>query len=256
MLRSSDLTGKVALVTGASTGIGAAVANAFGKCGMHVAVHFNASRDAAETVAAQIREDGGRATLIQGDVGDAKSCGEIVRQTAREFGGLDILVNNAGSIVRRSPIRDADDELFESILNINARSVFLVSRAAIPMFEARGRGNIINTTSVAARGGGGGGSVLYAGAKGFVSSFTRGLAKELATKNIRVNAVAPGVIQSPLQDKFTPPDQIANAIAATPMGRVGTTDECIGAYLFLASDNASSFVTGQVIEVNGGLLIG
>lgn len=248
-----DLKGKTALVTGASTGIGAAVARGFGGQGIFVAVHCNASRAQADQVAADIAAAGGRAVVLQGDLSRRGAAAKLVAEAANALGGLDVLVNNAGHVVRRSPIKDADDALYDAILDLNVRAVFEATRAAIPIMEAQGRGTIISTSSLAARTGGGGGSILYAGAKAFVSTFTRGLAKELAAKNIRVNAVAPGVIMTPLQTRVTPPDQIAAAIAMTPMKRTAEAEECVGAYLYLASDALSGFVAGQVIEVNGGL---
>ena len=250
-----DLAGKVALVTGSSTGIGAAVARAFGAQGMAVGVHYNSTRAEAEAVAADIEAAGGRALVLQGDVRDAMVSARLVEETAEAFGALHVLVANAGSVVERKPIEQADDALYDHVLDLNARSVFVSARAAIPLLRAAGGGSIISTTSLAARNGGGGGSVLYAAAKGFVSSFTRGLAKEVARDRIRVNAVAPGVIMTPLQERLTPERQIEAAIRLTPMRRTGTVDECVGAYLYLASESLSGFVTGQVLEVNGGILM-
>ena len=259
-MRIADLEGKSALVTGSSTGIGAAVAVAFAQAGMKVAVHYNASKAAAETVAAAVEAAGGKAILLAGDVRKADAAAGLVEATIKAFGRLDVLVNNAGSVVARVPIQDATDELYDEIMDLNARSVFACSRAAVRAFLAAGSGgkatgNIISTTSVAARNGGGVGSILYAGAKGFVSSYTRGLAKEMAPTGIRVNAVAPGIIRTPLHDRLTKPEAYKAMVDVTPMKRDGTAEECAGTYIYLASDTLSSFVTGQVIEVNGGILM-
>jgi len=139
------------------------------------------------------------------------------------------------------------------VLHLNARSVLAFCREVVPLMRARGEGgSIINVSSVAARHGGGPGAYLYAGAKGFVSTATRGLAKELAMENIRVNAVAPGVIQTPFHDRFSTPQMLESFRGTIPMGRIGAPDECVGAFLYLASAQLSGYVTGQILEVNGG----
>jgi len=247
-----DLKDKTALVTGASTGIGAAVAIAFAARGMRVAVHYNSSADAANQVVAAIRAAGGTAFAVQADVRDTAAIRECVKQTTAQFGRIDVLVNNAGSLVKRVPIAEFDDALFDEVMHINARSVLAFCREVVPLMRTQGGGNIINVTSVAARTGGGPGAYLYAGSKGFVSTATHGLARELVGDKIRVNAVAPGVIQTPFQDRFSTPAMLESFRAGIPMGRIGTPDECVGAFLYLASERLSGYVTGQVIEVNGG----
>jgi 3-oxoacyl-[acyl-carrier protein] reductase len=247
-----DLKGKTALVTGASTGIGAAVAIAFAARGMRVAVHYNSSADAANQVAETIRQAGGDAFTLQADVRDTGAIRECVKQAASRLGRIDVLVNNAGSLVKRVPIAEFDDALFDEVMHINARSVLAFAREVVPLMRTQGGGNIINVTSVAARTGGGPGAYLYAGSKGFVSTATHGLARELVGDSIRVNAVAPGVIQTPFQDRFSTPAMLESFRTAIPMGRIGTPDECVGAFLYLASEQLSGYVTGQVIEVNGG----
>jgi 3-oxoacyl-[acyl-carrier protein] reductase len=247
-----DLKGKTALVTGASTGIGAAVAIAFAARGMRVAVHYNSSADAANQVVETIHAAGGDAFALKADVRDTAEIRECVKQVASRFGRIDVLVNNAGSLVKRVPIAEFDDALFDEVMHINARSVLAFAREVVPLMRTHGGGNIINVTSVAARTGGGPGAYLYAGSKGFVSTATHGLARELVGDKIRVNAVAPGVIQTPFQDRFSTPAMLESFRAGIPMGRIGTADECVGAFLYLASEQLSGYVTGQVIEVNGG----
>jgi len=254
-LRIPDLAGKAVLVTGSSTGIGAAVARAFGAQRMRVAVHGFSHGEEAAAVAADIARSGGTAVVLRGNVRSREECTALVRQAHDAFGRLDILVNNAGGVVERQPIRDVEDDLYNAVTELNARSVFACSRAALPFMEAQGGGCIISTTSLAARNGGGGRSVLYAASKAFVSTFTRGLAKEVARFNIRVNAVAPGVIDKPGKGSTTPPHQLEASLRQTPMRRMGTVEECTGAYLYLASQELSGFVTGQILEVNGGLLM-
>ncbi|MNK63008.1 3-oxoacyl-[acyl-carrier-protein] reductase FabG [compost metagenome] len=247
-----DLKDKTALVTGASTGIGAAVAIAFAARGMRVAVHYNSSADAATRVVDTIRAAGGTAFALQADVRDTAAIRACVQETTAQFGRIDVLVNNAGSLVKRMPIAEFDDALFDEVMHINARSVLAFCREAVPQMRKQGSGAIINVTSVAARTGGGPGAYLYAGAKGFVSTATHGLARELVGDRIRVNAVAPGVIQTPFQDRFSTPAMLETFRTGIPMGRLGTADECVGAFLYLASEQLSGYVTGQVLEVNGG----
>jgi 3-oxoacyl-[acyl-carrier protein] reductase len=247
-----DLKNKVVLITGASSGIGAAVACAFGARGARVAVHYRRGAAEANAVAAQVRESGGDAITVQADVTQSAQVDEMVDEVRERYGRIDVLVNNAGGFVRRAPIVDADDEYIDEVFRLNARSVVAVSRRVIPLMARAGGGNIINVTTQAARTGGGPGAGLYAACKGFVSTITRTMAKELVNDRIRVNAVAPGVIETPFHDGHSSPEILARFAAAIPMGRLGTADECTGAFLFLASDEASSYVTGQIIEVNGG----
>jgi 3-oxoacyl-[acyl-carrier protein] reductase len=251
----ADLKDKIVLITGASTGIGAAVARAFGAEGAVVVVHYHASEAEARGVVASIEAGGGRAHALRANATHPGQMVALVHATVAHYGRLDVLVNNVGDLVRRCPVADSSEDLFDDVVNLNVRSVVTTCRAAIPHFRAQGRGTIINTTSIAARNGGGPGSVLYASAKAFVSTFTRGLAKELAQENIRVNGVAPGVIVTPLQARHTSAAQMEAFRTAVPMGRLGRAEECVGAYLYLASDTLSGYVTGQILEVNGGQLM-
>jgi 3-oxoacyl-[acyl-carrier protein] reductase len=250
-----DLKDKVVLVTGSSTGIGAAVARGFARNGARVAVHYHSSRNEAEKVVADIKLHGGTAALFGADARSAKEIEDLVGAVHRYWGRIDVLVNNAGGLVKRAKLDEITDELYDEVLNLNVRSVVAASRAAARLFRQQGKGNIINTSSLAARAGGGPGTSLYAGSKAFVSTFTRALAKEFAESAIRVNAVAPGVIATPLQDRFSTPEMLEAFRKNIPMGRLGAAEDCVGAFLYLASDQLSGFVTGQVIEVNGGQLM-
>ncbi|WDZ97447.1 glucose 1-dehydrogenase [Herbaspirillum sp. WKF16] len=247
-----DLAGKVVFISGASTGIGAAAARAFGARGAHVVVHYNSSAKEAELVAADVRETGSKAITIGADVRDSNAINKAVASAVEQLGRIDVLINNAGSLVKREPLEKVTDELFDDIIAINSRSVVAFTRAVIPIMRKQGGGNIINVTSVAARHGGGPGALIYAASKGFVSTITRGMAKELVVDKIRVNAVAPGVIVTPFHDRFSTAEQMEGFRKSIPMGRVGEPDECSGAFLYLASDQMSGYVTGQIIEVNGG----
>ncbi|MEN2675439.1 glucose 1-dehydrogenase [Herbaspirillum huttiense] len=247
-----DLAGKVVFISGASTGIGAAAARAFAARGAHVVVHYNSSKEEAEAVAAEVRAAGSKAVTIGADVRDTAAINAAVSKAVEQMGRIDVLINNAGALVKRAPLETVTDELFDEIININARSVVAFTRAVIPVMRGQGGGNIINVTSVAARHGGGPGALIYAASKGFVSTITRGMAKELLADKIRVNAVAPGVIMTPFQERFTTPEQLEGFRKTIPMGRIGEPDECSGAFLYLASDQMSGYVTGQIIDVNGG----
>jgi 3-oxoacyl-[acyl-carrier protein] reductase len=249
-----DLAEKVVLITGSSTGIGAALARAFAAQGSLVAINYNASEAAATSLLSEIKDAGGKAMLVRGDVTKPADCKDIVARTAEHFGRIDGLINNAGLMLGRVPSLEAEDEHINAVIDLNVRSVISVTRAAKPWLEQRG-GFVINTTSIAARNGGGGGAVLYAAAKGFVSTLTRGHAKELTGKNIRVNGVAPGVITTPFHERYSNEEAMEAMRKTVPMGRLGAPEECVGAYLVLASETLSGYIIGQIIEVNGGQLM-
>ncbi len=249
-----DLAGKTVLITGASTGIGAAVARGFAEQGASVAIGYHSSAGPAQALVADIKSAGGEALAVKGDVAQPDECKRIVAETTARFGRLDGLINNAGLMLGRVGTLDASDEHIRAVIDLNSHSIISVTRAAAPWLERQG-GFIINTTSIAARNGGAAGAYLYAAAKGFVSTITHGLAKELIGKKIRVNAVAPGVIATPFHDRYTTAESLEAIRRTIPIARIGTSEECVGAYLFLASEQLSGYVVGQIIEVNGGQLM-
>jgi 3-oxoacyl-[acyl-carrier protein] reductase len=247
-----DLKNKVVLVTGASTGIGAATAKGFAANGARVMVHYNASKAEAGAVVAEIIAAGGEAALVQGDISDRSVPARIVADTVKHFGRIDVLINNAGGMLGRKWLGEMDDAHYDRVMDLNVWSVVAFMREVVPLMKAQGGGNIINVSSIAARHGGGGGSVLYASAKGFVSTFTKGMAKELIGANIRVNAVSPGTITTPFHERYSTAEQLEAGRKTIPQGRLGIAEDCVGTFLFLASDSLSGYLVGQVIEVNGG----
>jgi 3-oxoacyl-[acyl-carrier protein] reductase len=247
-----DLEGKLVLITGASSGIGAALARAFGAQGAKLALHFNSHEDAARALAREIGQGAAEPVLVRGDLSKRGEAKHVVQEAAEKLGGLDILINNAGGLGERRPIADVDDALFDFVYDLNVRSVIGATQAAIPQFEKRGGGNIINVGSIAGIDGGGAGASVYSTAKAAVHNVTRHLARDLAKKNIRVNTVAPGAIATPFHER-TPKERLEAMKNAAPLGRIGEAQDCVGAFLFLASDEFSGYITGTIIHVNGGM---
>jgi 3-oxoacyl-[acyl-carrier protein] reductase len=254
-LAFAELANQKVLITGGSTGIGAAVARGFGACGASVGIVYNSSAEQAHQVADDVRRLGGHATVIQADLAQAGCARGLVEEAVNQMGGLDILINNAGSILGRRPTLEVDDDFYRRIMELNLNSTFTACQAALKIFSRQGRGTIINTTSLAARMGGGPGTVAYASAKAGVSTMTRGLAREYGALGIRVNAVSPGFIVTPLHDRFTEPAMMETFAKTVPLCRLGVPDDCVGTYLFLASPTLAGYITGQTIEVNGGILM-
>ncbi len=248
-----DLKDKVVLITGSSSGIGAATAIDFGASKARVAVHYNSHAEQAHAVLSEVRAAGGDGAVFHADVADTAQLERLASDVCTHFGRIDVLVNNAGSLVQRCALIDADDALIDRIFHVNARSMLAMCRYVVPMMRRQGGGgSIINLSSQSARGGGSFGAGLYASSKAYVNTLTRALAKELASDAIRVNAVSPGVIVTPIHDGYTSPELLEQLRTGIPMQRLGRADECSGAILFLASGKRSGYVTGQIIEVNGG----
>ena len=249
-----DLSGRVALITGASSGIGAAAANVLANLGATVAIGYHSNEEGANLVMDQIMKEGGKALAIRADMRRADDISSLVKRATDELGPIDILINNAGSLVQRQAIRELTQERWDEIMNLNLTSVMLCSQAVVPIMIERKIGTIVNLVSIAGRTGGGPGAAAYSVAKGGLITFTKSLAKELAPHGIRVNAISPGVIDTPFHQVFSTPEMIRNFVTTIPLGRVGTPLECAKVIAFLASD-ASSYIVGETIEVNGGQLM-
>ncbi|MEM7774253.1 MAG: SDR family NAD(P)-dependent oxidoreductase [Pseudomonadota bacterium] len=251
---ASDLKDKVVLVTGASTGIGAAVAKGFAANGARVAVHYGSSSDDAQAVNSAIRASGGVSDAFQADVRSTEEVHGLVAKVVAEFGALDVLVCNAGGLVARRALPELTPEFYAEVMDLNVRSVMDCCVAAIPHL-VQSQGSVVVTGSLAARMGGGNGASLYAGAKAAIGNMVRAYAREYGGQGVRFNAVSPGTISTLFHERHTPKDVLDGIQASIPMKRLGTPEDCVGAYLYLASSAMSGYVTGQVIEVNGGQLM-
>src|SRR4051812_41489795 len=254
MQRTFDLSGKVALVTGASSGIGRATAEYLAGCGASVAINYLKNEAGAQAGKDAIIAAGGKAIAIQADVTKSTDVKNLIERATAEFGPVDILVNNAGSLVERLRILEISEERWDYVMDLNLKSAFLCSQAVSASMMERKRGSIINVSSIAGRNGGALGSIHYSTAKGGVITFTKGLAKELAPYGIRVNAISPGVIDTPYHEQFSSPEMMKTYVGMIPLGRVGTPAEVGNVICFLASD-AASYLAGETIEINGGMFM-
>ena len=244
-----DLKNKVVVVTGGVTGIGGAASLGFAGVGAKVlAQYFGGGPELATMEAAGI-------STLKLDLTEPDAPEQLIDRALQTFGRLDVIINNAGSLVARTPLSELQDDFIDKVFDLNCRQLIHCCRIAADHMVIQGSGNIINVTSIAARNGASPGGSVYAGAKGFVSAFTKSLARELVDKNIRVNCVSPGTIHTAFHDRFSTAEKRAATAKTIPMQRLGVADDCTGAFLYLASDKASSYVTGHVIEVNGGQLM-
>jgi NAD(P)-dependent dehydrogenase (short-subunit alcohol dehydrogenase family) len=249
-----ELQNKVALITGASSGIGAATAIRLASSGAKVAVNYFHNEKGAKEIVASIENAGGAAIALRADVRNSSDCNSLLEATVRHFGPLDILINNAGSLVERLRLLELTEERWDEVLDLNLKSAYMCSRAAARGMIERKSGIIVNVSSIAGHNGGGPGAIHYAAAKAGLFGFTKAIAKELAPHSIRVNCVSPGVIVTPFHETFSTPEAMKNFVAAIPMNRAGTPDEVAKVIVFLCSDEAS-YLCGETIEINGGMLM-
>lgn len=251
-----DLSGKIALVTGAGVGIGREAAIRLAECGAKVAVHVFRSKDQGLKVVEQIRKAGGEAACFQADLTKLDELERMVTDVENTFGDtVDILFNNSGGLIRRVKNTEMDEETYNAVMDVNFKSLVFTCKRVLPGMIAKKRGKIINMASLAAHDGGGPGASIYAASKGAVISYSKGLAKEVAPHQIHVNAIAPGFItDTPFHATFTPKEAQERMKQNVPLGRAGYPVDVAGVVLFLAS-SLSDYLTGETIEINGGLLM-
>lgn len=247
-----NLNNKIAIITGGARDIGREVSIKLASLGAKVVVnYFNNPEDAEETLSI-IKKNNGEAIIVQGDMTVKSDVNHLVETTLKTFGNqIDILVNVAGGLVARKKIEEMDEHFWDSLMNVNLKTTFFATQAVVPYMKSGA--SIINFSSQAARDGGGPGASAYATAKGGVMTFTRAMAKELGPKNIRVNALTPGMIATTFHDTFTKNEVREHVANITPLKREGNASEVADLVAYLAS-NESSFITGTNIDINGGLL--
>ncbi len=244
------MKGKIAIVTGGARDIGRQVSLKLAQAGAKVCINYFGNESQANETLQLIKDAGGDAIIVQGDMTKAVDVKKVVAECTAAFGNtIHILVNVAGGLMGRKLLPDLDEEFWDAVMDVNLKSVYLVTRAVVPHMTEGGA--IVNFASQAARDGGGFGGLAYASAKGGVLTLTRGLAKELGPQGIRVNCVSPGMINTTFHDTFTKPEVRTNVAAATPLRREGKAEEVGDLVLYLAG-NASSFINGESVEINGG----
>jgi 3-oxoacyl-[acyl-carrier protein] reductase len=249
-MAATELDGRVALVTGASRGIGASIALSLAKAGAKVGINYNTSRDAAEKVVEKIEANGGEALLLEGDVAEESSAGSVVKRVLEQWGQIDILVNNAGINRDRLLLRMSLED-WDTVLDVNLRGTFICSKLVMPQMIKQRSGRIVNISSVVGLSGNPG-QANYAAAKAGLIGFTKAVAREVASRNVTVNAVAPGFVTTGMVDSLSEETQ-KKILGRIPMGRFGTAEDVSHAVLFLCSDGAG-YITGQVLTIDGGMI--
>jgi 3-oxoacyl-[acyl-carrier protein] reductase len=240
---------KIALVTGGGRDIGRAISMKLASEGAKVIINYNLSEDETQITADTITAAKGEAVIFKADLTKADEVQRLKHFCEKTYSKIDILINNAGGIVGRKKLSEQDEDFYDTVMDLNFKSLFLVTHAFYTIIPAGG--SIVNVSSQAARDGGGAGASLYAASKGAITTYTRSLAKELGPSGIRVNAVCPGLISTTFHDKFTAADVRQKVVAGTPLRREGTSEDVANLVAFLASDE-SSFITGANYDINGG----
>lgn len=247
-----DFESKTALITGASRGIGEATAVALAASGVrNFVLHYHSYREGIDALLRKLG-DGVACETIQADLSQDEGIDSFVSALRQKPRKIDFLVNNAGFLVQRAKLEESTPDLWDRVMNLNAKSAWFITQAVVPGMLERGSGVIVNLSSIAARNGGGIGAAIYAASKATVACFTKGLARELAPKGIRVNAVSPGTVDNHFHEVFSTKQMMQNMLASTPAARLGDNQEVADVIVFLCSD-AARYIHGQTIEINGGM---
>ena len=241
------------MITGASRGIGHAAALAFVRSGVkRFCLHFNSYQEGIDSLSQALTSQGAVVHVLQADLALAEGTAKLIQEYRSLAIPADILINNAGALVQRAKMEEVTPELYDSVMHLNTRSMYFLTQAVVPAMASNGWGRIVNLSSIAARNGGGIGAAVYAASKAAVACFTKGMARELAPKGIRVNAVSPGTVDNYFHEKYSTRQMLDNVIAQTPAGRLGDNEEVADTILFLCSEGAR-YIHGQTIEINGGM---
>lgn len=242
------LSGKTVVITGAGRGIGLSVARAMAECGAQVIAH------SGRTGTAQYLSGIAR-SVFEADLTNASASHEFLKFVTSEVQTVDVLINNAGTMMQRIPADELTDDQYQELIGLNQSSVVHITKGPILLLRKSQGASIINTVSISATTGGSPGSSIYSASKAFLSAYTKALARELAPDSIRANAVSPGTILTDFHQRYSTAEKLENTRRSIPLQRLGTPEDCAPAYVFLASDRLSGYVTGQVLEINGGQLI-
>jgi 3-oxoacyl-[acyl-carrier protein] reductase len=250
----NEFQNKKVIVTGSSTGIGFESAMEFLELGANVIFHGNNSIEDLEQRIKE-RSSSQNFKIIKADFTNLNQVNDFMNEATNHLEGLDILINNAGTMVGRYNLDTITENQFLEIFDLNAKSAFFTTQYASNIFKEQKSGCIVNVSTISARTGGSAGSSVYAASKAFVSGITRSLVSELSPYNVRINAISPGTITTKFHEQYSSPEKLENTRLKIPMKRLGTAIDCVGSVMFLSSEKLSGYITGQILEINGGQFI-
>ena len=249
-----EFKNKKVIVTGSSTGIGFHTALEFLNLGADVIFHGNNSTDGLEKKI-ELKTNKKNFKIIKSNFVDLENVNNFMDKSINHLGGLDILINNAGTMIGRYNLDKISEREFLEIFDLNAKSAFFTTKKSIHIFKEQKKGCIVNVSTISARTGGSAGSSVYAASKAFVSGITRSLVSELSPYNVRINAISPGTIDTKFHEQYSSKEKLESTRMKIPMQRLGKAEDCVGPIIFLSSNNLSGYMTGQILEINGGQFI-